>query len=428
MKKHMSIAIMLVLGLSLPLFLIINFSQGGDVCIHEVWAPTDCEMQVFRVRGGLKFIITSSKKVESFQLQISKDVPDKNGDFNSWRCSRQSSKDVKLWTPDCFNLSPDTLYYYVLKVIDKKGCKSHKVGAHWTNVRNLHIFVSKIHVYEDGDAGPKGKGECEFYAYIGSQQVFKYGDYKKSWVSSGETINVHMSGIAKDIGPGNVTLRMYGRECDEASGFIADQVTTWDEASKLLELDLIEWEKNTPAVKEFEVRAQGSALDFKAYCTGTVYYNKGENRNDPDVSYLNPQKPVVAPKPVGDSDKVKKDPLLQFYQPPPPIIHLPDNQHIFYDVPVQIEGVSEHNKPPIVAIEAEFQRFNKSCRSLDNPSCWVPVVLGAQTQKLNTDFVNIAVPYNKFEFKGHWRIRARSYPRTGRHSKWTAWRVFQVKE
>jgi hypothetical protein len=419
---------MLVILLSLLGLLIIGDSQASDVCFHEVWAPTDCKVQAFRVMSGLKFIVTASERVQRFYMALSEEVPDMNGNFANTKGEKGSTNNVKMWTVDFPNLIPDKLYYYVLKVIDKKGCKSHKVGAHWTNVRSFHLHISKIHVYEDGDAGQKGKGECDFYAYGNGKQILKYGSIYKSWVTAGQTISANISGILKNIAPGNLTLKILGREADRTSGSIVDSPTTYDTASKTMTLDLNEWEKNNPAEREFQVRAQGSALDFEAYCKGLVYYNKGENRTDPDVSHLNPQKPVIGPKPVGDSDKVKEDPFLQFYQPPPPIIHLPDDQHIFYDVPIQIEGVSQQNKPPIVAIEAEFQRFNKSCRNLNNPSCWIPVVLGPQTQKLNTDFINIAVPYNKFEFKGHWRIRARSYPKTGRRSKWTGWRVFQVKE
>lgn len=172
-------------------------------------------MQVFRVKRGLKFIVTASKRVEYFQLEISHEVPDMNGDFSSVRFSKKSNPDIKLWSTGSQNLSPDKLYYYVLKVNDKKGCESHKVGAHWTNVRSFSLFLSKIHVYEDGDAGPKGKGECEFYVYSGSKTLIKHGDYRKNWVSSGETINVNKHGILKDIGEGDVTLRIRGRECVE---------------------------------------------------------------------------------------------------------------------------------------------------------------------------------------------------------------------
>ena len=41
--------------LSLPLLLIISFSHCSDVCLHEVWAPTDCKVQAFRVKVELIF-------------------------------------------------------------------------------------------------------------------------------------------------------------------------------------------------------------------------------------------------------------------------------------------------------------------------------------------------------------------------------------
>lgn len=427
-KNKISIKKMIVMMVSLPLFLIVSHIDAGDVCIHEVWAPTDCKVQTFRVHGGLKFIVTASKRVQRFYLELSQEVPDMNGNFASSNNKKGSKSDVKMWTVDWPNLSPDKLYYYVISVIDKKGCESHTVGAHWTNVRSLHLHISKIHVYDDGDSGIKGKGECEFYAFAKGKQIIKYGDYKKSWVSSGETVNANVSGILKDIGPGGINLLILGRECDEASGSIVDQITTWDKAEKTVALDLNEWEKENPAVKDFEVRATSNVLDFKVYCMGTVYYNKGENRTDPDVSHLQPTKPVIAPKPTGDSDKVKENKLLKYYRPPPPVIDLPSGRRIWYDVPVQIHSVSETGKPPIVSLSVEFQRFVKSCGDSNNPSCWVSEILHPQAQNINADSVNATIVYDKFKHKGAWRMRVRAFPKTGIPSRWTAWRMFQVKE
>jgi hypothetical protein len=264
MKNRVSIIVMMVLILALPLFLSMGPIHGGDVCIHEVWAPTDCKVQVFRVKRGLKFLITASKRVKYFHLEISEELPDMNGDFNSKKFSGQSQLDVKSWTTSTQNLDPDKLYYYVLRVRDKKDCISHTVGAHWTNVRNFNFHLYKIHVYDDGDTGPKGNGECEFYFYANNKLMLKYGDYHKSWVSSGETVNVNNGGILKDIGDNNVTIKVKGRECDEASGFILDQETTWDKAEKSVGLNLKEWEKEGSSMKDFQVRAKSGVLDFKA--------------------------------------------------------------------------------------------------------------------------------------------------------------------
>lgn len=419
---------MMIMILSLPLFLMTSHTLGADVCMYEVWAPTDCKVQVFRVNGGLKFLITASKKVESFHMEVSNELPDMNGDFSHPRFSKLSHLDIKSWSVGTQNLSPDTLYYYVLKVRDKKGCESYKVGAAWTNQRSFHLYLSKIHVYEDGDAGVKGKGECDFYAYGNGKLMIQHGDINKSWVTSGQTIDVKKSGILKNIGPGNVAIRILGRECDEASGSIVDSETTWDNAEKTITLNLKEFEQENPAAKDFEVRAQGPALDFKAYCTGTVYYNKGENRNDPDVSHLQPQKPVIAPKPTGDSEEMKTNPLWKFYQPPPPVIDLPAGRRIWYDVPIQIHSVSESNKPPIVSLNVEFQRFVVSCGNSNNPSCWVSETLFPQAQNIKADSVNATIKYDKFTHKGAWRLRARSIPKTGIPSKWTEWRMFHVQE
>jgi hypothetical protein len=221
---------------------------------------------------------------------------------------------------------------------------------------------------------------------------------------------------------------MRGRECDEASGSIVDQVTTWDYAQKIVTLNLNEFEQQDPAVKDFEVRAIGNVLDFKTYCTGTVYYTKGENKFVPNVSHLQPERPVIAPKPTGDSEKMKKNPGWAVYQPPPPVIDYPVGRRIWHDVPVLIHTVKESGKPPIVKLSVEFQRFIKSCGDGNNPSCWVSVILHPQAQNINADSVNATIVYNKFEHKGGWRMRARAFPKTGIPSKWTAWRAFQVEE
>jgi sRNA-binding carbon storage regulator CsrA len=428
MKNRISLTVMLVLMFFLPLFLIISHSHGGDVCIPEVWAPTDCDVRVYKIKKGLKIAVSAPKKVKRFQLEISHELPDMNGDFNSKKFSKMSNPDIKMWTVETQNLSPDTLYYYVLKVEDKKGCKSHKVGAHWTNVRNFKLHISKIHVYDDGDTGVKGNGECEFYTYANSILMVKVGSYHDSWVSSGDTVTVNKGNTLKDIGQGNVTIKIKGRECDEASGFILDQETTWDTAQKTITLDLGEFEKEDPAVKDFEVRAQGNVLDFKTYCTGTVYYTKGENKFVPNVSHLQPQKPVIAPKPIGDSEKMKKNPAWAVYQPPSPVIDYPIGRRIWHDVPINIHCFSEKGKPPIVKLSVEFQRFIKSCGDGNNPNCWVSEILHPQAQNIPGDSVSATIKYDKFTHKGGWRLRARAYPKSGIPSKWTAWRGFQVEE
>ena len=70
MKNRISLTVILVLLLFLPLILIISFSHGGDVCIHEVWAPTDCDVRVTKIKRGLRFRISASKQVNKFNMEV----------------------------------------------------------------------------------------------------------------------------------------------------------------------------------------------------------------------------------------------------------------------------------------------------------------------------------------------------------------------
>ena len=143
MKNRISLRVMLGLIFFLPLILIISLSHGGDVCIHEVWAPTDCEVRVTKIKRGLRFRIFASKQVNKFNMEVSEEKPDKNGKFNNSEGMKGSTSNVQVWYVEWPNLSPDTLYYYVLEVTDKKGCRSHKVGAQWTHVRGFKFHLSK---------------------------------------------------------------------------------------------------------------------------------------------------------------------------------------------------------------------------------------------------------------------------------------------
>ena len=90
-------------------FLIVSHIDAGDVCIHEVWAPTDCTVKAFRVKGGLQFLVTASKRVKYFRMELSQELPDMNGNFNNPKFSKQSKHDVKIWNVSSQNLNPDEL-------------------------------------------------------------------------------------------------------------------------------------------------------------------------------------------------------------------------------------------------------------------------------------------------------------------------------
>lgn len=400
------------------------WAVASDPAAARLWCQGDCNVSAWPVEDCLRFKIQTPEKA-FFTLEIDDDPPDQRGEFYQKFAGKSSSVAATLWETKFCGVKRDKVYYWVLRADVRdygprlapnrhvKHNVTYKVGALWSNRRNLDLWLNEIRLNNVRDID--AVCECAFEVRpVPGDRIFQLGVPTRLSIADGQSIYPRLWKRFDNFNGDTLRLRIDASDRDDPSGFaLGPGALSFDKVavSDYLRIGL--------GKRKYDMRAANETLDVTMHFeTNLYYYNNKTLPKEAEVNVF-----LASPRRLASGAGIPR-----LHQAAVPVINQPsENAGFCGTVTFQVDWNPNPNPSyPIVEGAFEFQKYkgnNPPC-PLASDACWTPQVLSGYATFPPLPTINITRA--EFPSKGRWRVRARSTPKAGRQSSPTPWRSFRV--